>query len=418
MNILREYRMHWKSFNTNLKSFLKFDLCNQLSIAVYSLYFPRYLIELGYAEDLYGSLMASASVMVAVFAIFAGIMSDRIGRRNSIMAGIGISKITYLTRAFLVFIPILYGSHIIHGAVISLYNASTMPFIFENSAPENRIHAFSVRGIMMRASSIIGNLIGGLLPLIIIQVMPGTTTITTYRIIFALSLVIALIGFRELFKIKATPGELSEPKSERKGLVASIRELPKTDLVFIAKFVLVRGTIGFGAGMFLPFMNTYFLRCFDAGPEITGVIFSVANFAVILGITLAPYMSDKIGMERAIVITRMMSFPMFLVMAFGPSIWWVAGAYLVRNTLQQMSGPLQDTFIMSGLSRKTRATANGIMSAAGNGTRSIALFVAGNVIVTLGYSYLFVIALVFYIISTAFFYKFFIYDPRKEAKAA
>jgi MFS family permease len=112
MNIINEYKMQWKLFNDNIRAFLLFDLCNRLSIAVYVLYFPRYLIEIGYQEDLYGSLMGVSSMMMAVFAIMAGVFSDRIGRKNSLMIGVSISKITYLTRAFFVFIPILYSKSI------------------------------------------------------------------------------------------------------------------------------------------------------------------------------------------------------------------------------------------------------------------------------------------------------------------
>ncbi len=417
MKIFREYILQWKSFNRNIRAFLIFDLCNHLSIAVYVLYFPRYLIELGHNEDFYGSLMGTATLMTAVFAILAGIISDRIGRRNSLMIGIGISKITYITRAFIVLIPVLFGSHIIHGIFIALYNSTAMPFIFENATAENRIHAYSVRGIFMRLSNIIGNLIGGLLPLFILSILPDMSTIAVYRIIFTLSLIIAAIGFLQLLYIKPSADERFIARQEKKRLIEQIKDLPQEDFRFILKFVIVRGSIMFGAGMFLPFMNTYFLRRFEASHETTGLIFSLVNFAVILGIALAPGICEKLGMERAIVITRVMSFPMFVIMAFGPKLWIVAAAYMARNTFQQMSGPLQNTFIMRGLDRKTRATANGILSAAGNGARSIAMFVAGYVIVNLGYSYLFIVALGFYIISTVFFYKFFVYDQNKTIRA-
>lgn len=416
MNIFRAYFSHWRTFNKNIKSFLIFDFCNQLSLAVYVLYFPRYLIELGYQEDLYGSFLSISAMMMAIFAIIAGVISDRIGRRNSLIIGIGISKITYITRAFLVFLPVLYGSHIINGIIITLYNSTSMPFIYENATPENRIHAYSLQGIFWRLSSILGNLLGGLLPALILTISPGLNSLTVYRIIFAFSLLFAGFGFLQLFNIKPSEDEkyiAAQKKGKKKvSFIQEIKSLPRDNLIFVMKFVIVRGTIMLGAGMFLPFMNTYFLRKFNAGPEITGLIFSLSNVAVILGIALAPSISERLGMEKAIIVTRVLSFPMFVIMAFAPSIYWVALAYLARNTLQQMSGPLQNTFIMNGLDRQTRATANGILSAAGNGSRSIALFLAGNLIVKVGYSSLFLIALVFYVLSAAFFYKFFIYDPK------
>jgi len=413
MNIINEYKMQWKLFNDNIRAFLLFDLCNRLSIAVYVLYFPRYLIEIGYQEDLYGSLMGVSSMMMAVFAIMAGVFSDRIGRKNSLMIGVSISKITYLTRAFFVFIPMLYTSHLLDGVFLTLYNATVNPFIYENATAENRIHAYSMRDIFMRISTVLGNSLGGFLPIVILFFLPTQTSVGVYRIIFTISLLIALFGFWQLSKIKPSKEEDMLRKRKKESIFKTIKNLPKKDMIFVKKFTAVHATISFGAGMFLPFMNTYFLRKFNAGPDLTGIIFSLANIVVIFGLIYAPTLANKMGMEKSIIFTRIMSFPLFFIMAFVPSIWIVAIAYMARNTLQQMSNPLKNSFLMESISRETRASANGVLNAFGEGARAIGMFLAGYIIVGLGYESIFMIALIFYIISASLFYKFFVVDKRK-----
>jgi MFS family permease len=86
---------------------------------------------------------------------------------------------------------------------------------------------------------------------------------------------------------------------------------------------------------------------------------------------------------------------------------------MARNTLQQMSNPLKNSFLMESISRETRASANGVLNAFGEGARAIGMFLAGYIIVGLGYESIFMIALIFYIISASLFYKFFVVDKRK-----
>ncbi len=413
MNIINEYKMQWKLFNDNVRAFLLFDLCNRLSIAVYVLYFPRYLIEIGYKEDLYGSLMGVSSMMMAIFAILAGVFSDRIGRKSSLLIGVSISKITYLTRAFFIFIPILYTSHLLDGVFLTLYNATVNPFIYENTTAKNRIHAYSMRDIFMRISTVLGNSLGGFLPIIILFFLPDQTTIGIYRIIFTISLLIALFGFFQLSKIKPSTDENMLKKRKKESIIKTIKNLPKKDMDFVKKFTAVNASISFGAGMFLPFMNTYFLRKFNAGPDLTGIIFSLANIVVIFGLVYAPTLASKMGMERSIIFTRILSFPLFVIMAFVPSIWMVALAYMARNTLQQMSNPLKNSFLMESISRETRASASGVLNAFSQGARAIGMFLAGYIIVGFGYESIFMIALVFYIISASLFYKFFVSSKQK-----
>ncbi|MFP4456148.1 MAG: MFS transporter [Clostridia bacterium] len=413
MNIINEYVLQWKSFNNNIRAFLIFDLCNRLSIAVYVLYFPRYLIEIGFQEDFYGSLMGVSSMMMAIFAIMAGILSDRIGRKNSLLIGVGISKITYLTRAFFVFVPLLYTSHILDGVFLTLYNATINPFIYENATRENRIHAYSMRDIFMRVSTVLGNSLGGFLPFIILLFLPEQTTVIVYRIIFSISLIIAIFGFWQLSKIKPSKDENLLKTREKASIIKTLKNLPTKDMSFIKKFTAVHATISFGAGTFLPFMNTYFLRKFNAGSDLTGIIFSLANVVVIFGLVYAPTLAKKMGMEKSIIFTRIMSFPLFFIMAFAPSLWIVAIAYMARNTLQQMSNPLKNSFLMDSITRETRASANGVINAFGEGARAIGMFMAGYIIVGLGYEFIFMIALVFYVLSATLFYKFFVFDKKK-----
>ena len=422
------YSRRWRLFHPNIRAFFLFDICYQLALTVYGLYFPRYLLALGYAEDTLGSLMAVGTVCIAVCSLGAGILSDRIGRRRSLLLGISISKTAFLLRGFVVALPALYGLYVVDGVFMTMYSAAGTPFIFENTQSEERISAFSVQGIIVRASGIIGNTLGGLLPLLIRALAPDLSEVSVYRVIFVLSVSLAFAGVRQLLRIQeaphgspvasAAPAAPVAPAATAPSAGAPIgtikpRRLPRlpmtpTEMAFLTRYTVTSSLIAFGAGHFLPFMNTYLIRTFGAGPEAVGIVLSAAQLATIAGIAAAPMLGERWGITPSVLVTRLIALPMLLVMAVAPNIWVAGIAYSLRNSLHQMSGPLTNTFMLSHLSRSARATANGFLQSFDNAVRALAMFTSGLVITRYGYSQTFLVAMAAYALSAALFWHFFV----------
>lgn len=408
MSVFREYLWQWKSFNRNIRAFLLFELCNQFAVTVYSLYFPRYLLAVGHQEDLLGSLMGTATIFTALLAVLAGILSDRFGRRNSLILGVAVSRTAFLLRGFVISVPLLFGVFAVEGAFITLYSASTTPFIFENCSPRNRVHAYSLNGMVWRLAGISGNILGGLLPLLVLKLDPKLGDVSVYRIIFVFSALISVLGLLQLLRIESPRQKAKVPGHYGAGLLQTFSQISRQELGFLTRFVTMRCLIGFGAALFLPFMNTFLIREFAASPDTVGLIFSLAQFATIIAIALAPKLAEKWGLTSSLLRTRVLALPLFFIFAFVPNIWLVALAYILRNSLQQMSGPLENNFLMSGLSKQTRATANGILNSANSAVRAAAMFLAGIIITRYGYRYIFLLALISYTLSALMFYLFFV----------
>lgn len=403
MGLLRHYVFLWKSFPRNLRCFFWFDLSYQLAVAVYALYFPRYLLALGHREDTLGALLATGTLCMALCATGAGLLSDRIGRRRSLIYGVTISKTAFLARGFLVSVPAMFGTYVIDGVFITLYSAAATPFIFENTGDEQRVHAFSLHGILLRVAGIAGNVIGGLLPTLLGAFAPHWDDLTLYRVIFGLAVCLAAFGISRLFLLTEVQ---SGPAPELR-VAAGGGRISQKDLAFILKFVLTSALVAFGASNFLPFMNTYLIQTFDASPATVGLFLSSAQVAVIAGIALAPWLAQRMGLVKSIMVTRFLALPMFILMAVSTNLWMAAVTFALRNTLQQMSGPLTNTFVLSQLDRRTRATANGLLHTAENAVRALAMYTSGRVIIACGYPAVFMIAFVTYSLSACLFYSFF-----------
>ncbi|MEW6723301.1 MAG: MFS transporter [Bacillota bacterium] len=424
MSIFRTYAERWRLFNSNVRRFLIFDVSYQIAVAVYALYFPRYLLALGHREDTLGSLLAAGTLCTAIFATLAGLVSDRIGRKRSLIIGISISKAAYFARGFLVFIPALYASFIIDGLFVALYSAASNPFIFENTTDEERIHAFSLQGMFLRVAGIAGNILAGFLPRVILLFAPQLDKVGVYRAAFSFALVVALYGIYNLFQIGETSPARANGSSEHKRryhrspLRLSLRglfNLPRRDMVFLGKYVLSDSFLALGAGHFMPFMQTYFIARYNASPEEAGVITSLAQAAVIIGIAIAPVLGERFGITRSVLLTRLIALPLLIFLAFAPNLLVVALIYSLRNATQQMSGPLTNHFMLDNLDRNARATANGVLQTFNAGVRALAMYSAGMVITRYGYPWIFIIAFTTYSVSAALFWAFFV---RRDAASS
>jgi len=71
-------------------------------IMIISPILPRIGEELGIAESVLGTLVSAYSLMVGVFAIISGPISDKIGRRRILLLGTGIMTVALLLHHFVV----------------------------------------------------------------------------------------------------------------------------------------------------------------------------------------------------------------------------------------------------------------------------------------------------------------------------
>ena len=167
--------------------------------------------------------------ILAVCAIPAGFLADRLGRKKSFILGSAPALLVAALKLTTTNIPFLRVLYLVDGAFIMLFLASTSPFIVENTEPENRIHAFSLSSMMMLGAGIFGNFFGGYLPQLIRVFNASLGDITVYRIIFVCGTALMLVAFIFLFKLVDVPTGVA-PSTNRKLVLPG-----KADMKFLFK---------------------------------------------------------------------------------------------------------------------------------------------------------------------------------------
>jgi len=123
---------------------------------------PFYAEHFGANALLVGLLSTSFSLMQFLFAPVWGRLSDRVGRRPVILAGLLGSSISYLTFGLAQSLPILFLSRILAG--IAGANISTaQAYIADSTPPEQRAKGMGLIGAAYGLGFTVGPAIGGLL---------------------------------------------------------------------------------------------------------------------------------------------------------------------------------------------------------------------------------------------------------------
>ena len=405
MGIVRQYQEYYRSYNRNIRLYLWHFFTWQLGALIYNLFFPLYLLSANINEQVMGSFFALNTLSMAVCAIPAGFLADRLGRRKSFIIGSApmlLVAALKLTTTNIAFLQVLY---MVDGAFMMLFMASSSPFIVENTEVENRVHAFSLSSMMMLGAGIFGNFFGGYLPQLIRVFNMALGDITVYRVIFVGGTALMCIAFTFLFKLVDAPTGF-KPGVNRKLVLPS-----KTDMKFLFKYMTAAGLIALGAGHFMPFATTFFRRTYGATSGQLGLLFSATQLAVFIATAIAPSLAQRWSPIPAIIFTRIVSLPLLFGISTVSNFYVAGGLYMMRNAFMQMSSPIEANFFVSNISPEIRATANGINNMAMSSIRAIASYSAGIIITRSGrfggYTAAIQIMLICYILSTVFLYLFF-----------
>ncbi|HEY6285484.1 MAG TPA: MFS transporter, partial [Ktedonobacteraceae bacterium] len=163
--------------------------------------------------------------------------------------------------------------------------------------------------------------------------------------------------------------------------------------------VLVYVLTGFGAGLFIPYYNIYFVQHLNASPALFGLIDGGANALTALLTLTAPRLAKRIGKINTITLTRLASIPLLLTIGLTSILPLAAFLYLFRQGIMDMSAGILQVFSMESVTEKHRGLANSSYQAAFQVPWAVAAPIGGLIIVHFGYSPIFLLGAFFYTLT-------------------
>lgn len=390
------YLQNVRLFGRNARLFLASQCLAGVASGIFSLLFNLYLVRMGFHEDFIGRLAGATTLATGLVAFPAGLLADRIGRRNSLIIAGVIIPLLYLAEATVVQPEAIMVFGIAAGASVALISVCFNPFMAENSTPQERTYLFSASFTIGMMTGMLGSLIGGVLPRLFSALFSlPLDDPTVYRYALWLACI--------LFLIAGIPFFLLTEHKQRDLKV----EIPRADLSMAPKDtyrrILVFGAgsafVGIAGGLIVPFFNVYFTREFAMAPAMVGLIFAMGQALIGLSGLVSPLLARRSGQVKTIAAGHFAVVPFLFILAGTSSPWVAAGAYWGRNIGVNMVNPVYGAFSMEMVPARLRATLSGINTMAWNTTWAISSAIGGVIILTLGYPAVFLLSALFYIIT-------------------
>ena len=403
--IAQGFRNYWQEirlFQPNALWFFFGTFLTSIGISIFSLLFNLCLLEAGFDESVIGQVLSFGSIGTFLAALPAAYLAKRYNARHILTLSTLLAAVGFLLQAIYLEPNLLLGANLFAGGVLTVTRLIASPFFMRNSSVSERAHLFAFSMAVGVLAGILGNLLGGVLPGFF--QFAGTSKLVSLQCSLVTGIGLSLIGIFPFSRIREPLGK------QAISLGSLIRAQQKRTIL---KLVIPYALVGMGAGLVIPFLNLYFREVFHSTSEQIGLYFALLQAMMVLGFLSGPFFARRFGMIRTIVFSQLLSIPFMLVLALAPSLPLVIVAFLIRGTLMNMSGPIQNLFNMEHVDAANREVTNSFTTLAWNGSWALSSALGGMIIHRSSFSLSFYITIGLYLLSSGTYFFFFRHVERK-----
>jgi len=257
-------------------------------IMIISPILPRIGEELAIADAVLGTLVSAYALMVGVFAIISGPISDKIGRRRILLWGTGVMTLALVLHAFVVDYYSFLAVRVFAGVAGGILSGAAVSYVGDYF-PYNR-RGWATGWIM--SGSAFGQIIG--IPLGI--VLAGEFGFRAPFYVFAVTMAGAFL----LILARVPQPDVVRSK-ERITVGGAFRNY----MAMLARPEIAWASVAFfmmflGVSMYVVYLPTWLERDLGAAPNAIAVLFLVGGIANVLTGPQAGKLSDRIGRKGII----------------------------------------------------------------------------------------------------------------------
>lgn len=429
---VRHAASRYTGFEPDARRFLASALLVGAAISLFWIDFNLYLAALGFNAPTIGLIATGGSLAGVVVAFPASALSDRVGRRAILIAGLALDTVSLI--GFIVVTNVVAIAALVFAWNLGLgaFFVVTNPFLLEHSQPDHRNELFSLVFAIENITNVVAAVVGG----IAAQAIAGIAGLDPngpgpFRILLVAMAVVTGLGTLTLFRISddraALAGIRARHEEERRqrgldreggrpsGRLPRLPRLPRLRIVGDRKTflrLLVPGfVIACGAGQVIPFLNLFIERKFGLEIAALNAVFAITSLGTIAAILVQPAIARRVGKVASVVLVQGVSIPFLLVLGFSPILWTVVLAMAIRSSLMNAGNPIANAFAMEVAHPADRAT----LSAAQSLLWSLGWVIAGPFYsltqaalgFDLGYTVNFVTIVVLYAVAIAVYWAWF-----------
>ena len=405
-----------RTFQRDARLFLWMTVINGIIFSGWQLFFNIFMLEKGFGREFLGLINSLPSLSGLFLGIPIGRLSDRIGRKPSLLIGIVFASLSLFGQISFqqpVWIAVM-------SALVGVFNmfliVSVSPLMMKLSTVENRTLLFSLNYGLQTIAGAVGSVFAGQLPRLFGRLFNvGATSAFAYQAVLMTTIVIgttALIPLWLMKEPKTSPS--SDPRSPagtmqtQPGPGSRGSTIPFRLTRLTVKLALPNLLIGFGAAILIPYMNVFFKDRFQISDSLLGVLFSLSSLFIGVGSLIGPRLVTRLGGKiRTVAFTQFSSVIFMLMIGFVPSLWIAGAAALFRSALMNMSSPLYNAFCMEQTPEGEQGLVSSVLSIAWNAGWAVGPFISGLVQTAYGFTPLFITTTLLYLTAISVMWIFF-----------
>ena len=397
--------------------FLLALLLDGFLFTAFGLFFNFYILADGHSREYLGLINAMPSIAALALGLPMGMLSDRIGRKRSMLIGFTLANVAIVTM-LVVHQPILMlVMAFMWGATGQLYFLSQAPFMMKVSDEKNRDLLFSLSFGVFPLASTLGNALAGVLPGFFSRLfgLPDQSA-AAYQAVLLVSVISSFVVLVPILFIKEPPSVNHTPHIPVKhATFASIWGILKRPLTI--KLTLPGLITGIGAAMVVPYLNVFFSERYHMSDQALGILFAVSSLMIGLATFIGPRLVGNLGGKiRMIVLSQGVSLVFLILLGFSPFAWLAVIGFLMRGTLMNMVAPLFDAYAMERTTETEQGTINSLRNWAWNVGWAVGPYLSGIIQQRYGFSPLFLITTILYAVAIALTWVFFGNKQRLSAQ--
>ncbi len=391
-------------FSRSAILFLTATVIDGVIISGWQLFFNFFVLARGFDKQFLGLVNAMPSLAALIFSIPLGMLSDRIGRKKSMILGMSLAFVAYALQVTMPSAAGLIVLSFVVGIGNTLYTISHAPFMMGISTSENRALLFSLNFGLNTLAGAVGNLFAGQLPAIFgrwFQVAANSST--AYQAVLLSCVALGSFALIPIFFIHEKPlprDEIGKPKRQN---VLRVFTQPMVWRLFLPNLLL-----GIGASILIPYMNVFFREKFTLTDGVLGLLFSISALLTGLGTIVGPFLAKGLGSKvKTIVLTQGLSLGFLILTGFSPIAWLAAVGFLLRATLMNMANPLFSAFAMEQIAPEQQGAVNSILTMSWMIGWATCQYLSGVIQKYYGFPPLFITTAILYSSSTVLVWIFF-----------
>lgn len=205
--------------------------------------------------------------------------------------------------------------------------------------------------------------------------------------------------------------------------VTNLLNLKDFDWFTIIKALIPTLIIATGAGLTIPFIGLFFFKIHGLDSNQFAILSSFATGVVVVLVLFVPIIKQKLGYKLAIPLTQSIAIIALIILAFTEIMpYWFAiylamFAYVIRQPLMNMAGPMTSDIVMKYVGEKNREMMSALTAAVWSGSWFISSIIF-QILRKIGFQYIYVFLITAGLYSIGvLIYFLLILDFEKKVKA-